>query len=142
MPRRTVELEGRGRGAPTIAYLDTEWYISTTKGEGKTKKQKWNWEEWKEPGQATQKMMLAVFLRKQVRVLISNHLSTIDGKLFLQLRGGPIGERITTVLARMVMFLFDREFTEITLRLGLPLLLNKRYVDDVNAASKRLGEED
>ena len=49
LPRRTVELEGRQRGIPTVAYLDSDWYYSTTKGEGKTKKMKWNWVEWQEP---------------------------------------------------------------------------------------------
>ena len=84
LPRRTVELEGRQRGTPTLAYLDSDWYYSTTKGEGKTKKKKWNWEEWQEPSTATRKTMLALFLREQVKVIITNHLYTMEGKIYHQ----------------------------------------------------------
>ena len=63
-------------------------------------------------------------------------LYTVNGRLFQQLHGGPIGERITTVLARMVLHQFDAEFKCTLDRLGLSLPLLKRYVDDVNSAGK------
>ena len=58
------------------------------------------------------KVMLALMLREQVRVLVSSHLYTTGGKLYHQLGGGPIGERITTILARMVMHKFDMKLME------------------------------
>ena len=121
-----------------MAYLDSSWYYSTTKGKGRTKKEKWNWEQWNEPGQVERKVMVALMLQEQVRVLVSSHLYTTGGELYHQLGGGPIGERITTVLARMVHHQFDKKFMEVTRKLKVPLLLNKRYVDDVNAASRAL----
>ena len=138
IPRRTVELEGKQKAAPTIAYLDSSWYYSSTKGKGRARKEKWNWEQWQEPGQVERKVMVALMLREQVRVLVTNHLYTTGGKLYHQLGGGPIGERITTILARMVMYQFDIRFLELTNRLKVPLLLSKRYVDDVNAAGRAL----
>ena len=133
-----MELEGRQKAAPGIAYLDTTWYISTTKGEGRVKKEKWVWDQWVEPDDDKLKTMIALMLREQVRVLISNHYYTVDGRLFHQKHGGPIGERITTVLARMVLHLFDREFLAAICRLRIPLALLKRYVDDMNGAGKKL----
>ena len=38
----------------------------------------------------------------------------------------------------MVLHKFDMKLMEVTKSLKVPLLLNKRYVDDVNAASKVL----
>ena len=82
--------------------------------------------------------MLALMMREMVKVLITEHLYTVDGKLFRQCKGGPIGERVTTVLARMVLHLFDREYKCTLNRLELSLALHQRYVDDVNAAGGKL----
>ena len=72
-------------------------------------------------------------------MIITNHLYPMEGKLYHQKNGGPIGGRITTILARMVMNIFGRRFVEVTNKLGLQLPLLKRYVDYVNGASRRLG---
>ena len=138
IPKRTVEMEGRQKGVPGIAYLDCAWYMSTTKGQGRTKKEKWFWNDWVVPGPAKKKAMLALMMREMVRVLITNHHYTVDGKLFHQCKGGPIGERITTVLARMVLHLFDNEFKGALSRLDLSLALLQRYVDDLNGAGRKL----
>ena len=138
IPRRTVQMEGRQRAAPSIAYLDSTWYWSTTRGEGRTRKDRWNWEEWVEPCNAKKKTMVALMMREMVRLLITKHHYTVDGKLFQQCDGGPIGERVTTVLARMVLHQFDSEFNSTLCRLQLSLPLLQRYVDDVNAAGGKL----
>ena len=112
--------------------------MSTTRGQGRTKKEKWFWDDWVAPGPAKKKAMLALMMREMVRVLITNHHYTVDGKLFHQCKGGPIGERITTVLARMVLHLFDNEFQGALSRLDLSLALLQRYVDDMNGAGRKL----
>ena len=70
IPKRTVEMEGRQKGVPGIAYLDCTWYMSTTKGQGRTKKEKWFWNDWVAPGPAKKKAMLALMMREMVRVVI------------------------------------------------------------------------
>ena len=71
-----VELEGRQKGAPTIAYLDSDWYTSSTKGEASRNKDKWIWEKWEEPSLAIKKRILVMLLREQVKVLVTNHIYT------------------------------------------------------------------
>ena len=138
IPRRTVEMEGRQRAVPGIAYLDSTWYWSNTRGQGRVRKEKWNWEEWTEPTPIKKKAMVALMMREMVRLLITQHHYTVNGRLFQQLNGGPIGERITTVLARMVLHQFDTEFKSTLDRLELSLPLLQRYVDDINAAGSKL----
>ena len=137
MPRRRVEVEGRTRGVVTIAYLDTDNYTSTDKGK-KSIKEKWMWEEWTPPGQQERKVMVALLLREQVKVMMTNHLYTFGGHLYRQLAGGPIGLKLTSTAARAVLGLFDKEFSSKLEELGLKLLLDKRYVDDKNMAARAI----
>ena len=49
-----------------------------------------------------------------------------------QAKGGAIGLELTGVLAQIFMVWWDREFTARVERLGIPLYMYKRYVDDIN----------
>ena len=80
MPRRRVQVEGRTRGVVTIAYLDTDHYTSTDKGK-KSTKEKWMWEEWTPPGQQEMKVLVALLLREEVKVKMTNHLYTFGVEL-------------------------------------------------------------
>ena len=86
MPKRTVELEGKSKVAVTVAYLDTDTYISSSKGK-KTKKEKWMWDEWAPPNMQKRKVMVGLFLREQVKVTMTSHLYTIGGELCGQVSG-------------------------------------------------------
>jgi hypothetical protein len=56
------------------------------------------------------------------------------GKVFRQQTGGPIGLEITGVLSRLVMLWWDRVFIGKLDKLGIVMLMYKRYVDDGNMA--------
>ena len=56
----------------------------------------------------------------------------MDGKVYKQESGGPIGLEITGVLARLVMLWWDRTFMKKMNSLKLEIWLYKRYVDDGN----------
>ena len=50
--------------------------------------------------------MIALTLMVSVKTVLSNHLYCFHNQLYRQLKGGPIGENITNVLAEMVMYEF------------------------------------
>ena len=135
LPRRAVEVEGRARGAVTIAYLDSDTYTRSEKGK-KTIEEKWLWNDWSQPGAEERKVMVALMLREQVKVMMKNHLYSFDGHLYRQVTGGSIGLLLTSTTARAVLGMFDREFKRLLSELNLGLLLQKRYVDDLNMATR------
>ena len=59
-------------------------------------------------------------------------LLPVGGKVFKQLKGGPIGLEITGVLARLVMLWWDGKFLDKLESLGVDLEFYLRYVDDSN----------
>ena len=107
LPQRTVELEGTAKGSQSVAYLDTGTYISSI-GSVKVTKDKWMWSQWEEPTGRDRKLMLALLLREQVRVMFENHLYTFGGNLYTQKDGGPIGLKLTETAARGVIGRFNR----------------------------------
>ena len=73
--------------------------------------EKWNWRgKRKEPSNLQRKKMVSRTLQIAVRKFLKNHIYQVDGKVFRQQEGGPIGLEITGVLARLVMLWWDREF--------------------------------
>ena len=69
---------------------------------------------------------------------MAKHLYTFGGKLYRQAAGGPIGLQLTLTAARAVLRLFDREYRKKLEELKLKLLLDKRYVDDMNMAAMKV----
>ena len=102
----------------------TATYTSTDKGK-KQIKEKWLWDTWTTPGRQKKKLMVALLLREQVRVMMTNHLYTFDGELYRQVAGGPIGLLLTSTAARAVLSMFDKEFKAKLHELDLKLLLQK-----------------
>ena len=74
VPTKTVELEGNSKGKVTVAFLDTDTYRSRRKGEQGMLKPKWSWEGKRRPTVAERKILVALLLREQVRVIITSHL--------------------------------------------------------------------
>ena len=133
LPVRTVVEEGAAKGKPSIAFLDCDRYRCRKKGQKDVWKPKWVWDRWRKPGKTVVKMMMAIVMREQVRVIVSNHLYTFSGRLYKQLTGGPIGLKLTTIRARIVLMKFDERFKVALSKLSLDPVLLQRYVDDVNA---------
>ena len=104
-------------------------------------REKWSWVGKVAPNKDQRKVMLALLLREQVRVIVSNHLYQYGGQLYRQARDGPIGLTLTTVLARAITQRFSRLFKNALDMLNLMLFLNKLYVDDLNAAAMPIGRE-
>ena len=88
----------------------------------------------KEPTNNQKKRMVARAMEVVVKTIISNHLYQMDGKVFRQQAGGPIGLEITGVLSRLVMLWWDQQFLGKLEKLGIVMMLYKRYVDDGNMA--------
>ena len=55
--------------------------------------------------------MLKEALRVVLTVIMKNHVYTFDGQIRKQIRGGPIGLKLTGVLAQIFMIWWDGEFT-------------------------------
>ena len=73
-------------------------------------------------------------LMSVIEIILSNHLYLFDNKVYRQAIGGPIGENITQVSAKIVMWLFVKGYRKRLCQLSLndQVLLMKIYVDDLN----------
>ena len=69
-------------------------------------KEKWIWDEWIEPNGEILQQMSALMIRELVRATLSNHVYIADGKLYLQLKGGPIGLKNNYSIGRIINVLF------------------------------------
>ena len=76
--------------------------------------------------------MLTEALRVVLTFIMKNHVYKFDGTVRKQANGGAIGLELTGGLAQIFMVWWDREFKARVERLGIPLYMYKRYVDDIN----------
>ena len=74
IPLRTVVEEGAAKGKPTIAYLDCNRYRCRKKGQKDTWKEKWKWDKWIKPDKEKMKVMMALVMREQVKMMVTSHL--------------------------------------------------------------------
>ena len=65
--------------------------------------------------------------------IMENHVYTFDNEIKLQSKGGPIGLKLTGILAQVFMVWWDGEFKRKMENVGLRLWLYKRYVDDIHS---------
>ena len=108
-----------------MAFLDSD---QDRRGE-----EKWDWTgKRKEPTNLQKKRMVARSMEIAVKTILSNHLYQMDGKVFRQQTGGHIGLEITGVLSRLVMLWWDKMFLHKLDKLGILMMIYKRYVDDGN----------
>ena len=97
--------------------------------------EKWGWGgKRREPSNLQKKRMVARSMEVVVKTILGNHLYQMDGKVYRQQGGGPIGLEITGVLSRLVMLWWDKVFLQKLERVGINLIMYKRYVDDGNLA--------
>ena len=86
------------------------------------------------------KIMLALMLREQVKVVISSHLHQYGGHLYRMLRGGPMGLTLTTVLSRALTKKFCKKFKEALDKLKLKLYLKRRLRSRRNEKNLSFGD--
>ena len=78
------------------AFLDSD--------QDKKGNKKWDWTgKRREPSNLQKRRMVARTIEIAVSTILSNHLYQMDGKVFRQQAGGPIGLEITGVLSRLVV---------------------------------------
>ena len=122
------------RKKPGLAFLDSD----KTKVKG-IEVDKWIWNETLDLDDNLRKKMVATMIGQMVKAIMNNHLYSAAGKLYRQVKGGPIGLKLTTILAECLMIIFDKRFGEKLNNVGLEPVLNKRYVDDNNISAADVG---
>ena len=90
----------------------------------------------------TQKrQLLAKAVKIAVKVVFGNHVYQLCGVLYLQLAGGPIGLRLTSIVARVVM---DKWYSLFLVKLdsaGWRLWASVKYKDDVNVVAEVMDKD-
>jgi hypothetical protein len=140
IPVRQVEVDNRQRSKPGIAYLDVDTYDRVDNGVKTKGVEKWTWKGKRSPSTLQRNKMVALVLMKTVETLLENHIYCFDGQIYRQREGGPIGDRLTTVLARLIMRRFAEEYKAklIDLKIYSSVKMLKIYVDDLNCATRCL----
>ena len=88
----------------------------------------------RQPDERARRIMLREALRVVLTVIMKNHLYTFDNEIRKQTKGGPIGLKLTGVLAQIFMMWWDKEFAARLDEMSVVVRMNKRYVDDINLA--------
>ena len=84
------------------------WFIAKGPGDVEEEHEQWKWPPVVLSGQV-KKEIEAECLKIFIAVFFRTHMYTFGGKMYRQLKGGPIGPRCTCALARCVMNVFDRK---------------------------------
>ena len=104
-------------------------------GEGPLGKEEDDEDKWvfpnMEPTDHQVKLLLAACLGVAVETVFTLHTYRFGGHIWQQLSGGPIGLRLTAVVARLRMARWMRELKETLGENGVEILLAGFYVDDV-----------
>ena len=73
-------------------------------------------EQWEFPKtrltQSEKRLLIATIVRLATEGMFKYHFYGFGGRIFQQMKGGPIGLRGTCTLARLVMQIFDRRWAE------------------------------
>ena len=123
IPIRSLDLVG-SRLKVKLSYLDSD---SATKG-----LDKWTWRQNWDPTPAQQRRLMAVYLGKLSKWIMTNHIYQFDGQMYLQLLGAPIGLQISVNIARLVMISWDKSMRRKLVENNIRCEMLLRYVDDVN----------
>ena len=89
----------------------------------------WQFPE-KEPTEAEKRELVARLGEIGLRAVFENFMYTFAGESFLQLKGGPIGARVTMAAARLVMNDYSEQYRIILEKAKLEIYLLNGYVDD------------
>ena len=92
---------------------------------------------WDFPGELTptaKRQLLGKVLEVAVRTTFSKHIYLFNNRLFQQQKGGPLGLRLTGVVACLVMDTWSTMFLRTLANSKLVVYLFRKYVDDINLA--------
>ena len=73
---------------------------------------------------------MATVIELAPEAMFSNHFYGFGGLKFRQMEGEPIGLRGTCTIARLIMQIFDKKWTNLVEKEGIELTLYMRYMDD------------
>ena len=98
------------------------------------KEKRWKiWEEpEREPSEEEKRMMMKESLKIALELIMNNHTYKFEDVIRRQKEGGAIGIDLTGEMARIFMCWWDRQIIEKLNKVGIKVLLYKRYVDDIN----------
>ena len=91
------------------------------------------------PDEQVQRVMLKEALKIVLGVIMKNHIYNFNDELRKQKEGGAIGVDLTGELAKVFMCWWDKEMLKHLEESGIEPKLYKRYVDDINIATKGIG---
>ena len=85
----------------------------------------------REPTQAEKKKLISAAVEISIKASFKNHIYCFGGKVYKQLKGGPIGSRLTMAVARVVMAIFGRLVRQSLLTASIEIFFDTVYVDDL-----------
>ena len=100
-----------------------------------TDDRRWEWSNEREPSEDEVRKLFTIMIKDVVSFIMRNHVYTFDKKVYKQAKGGPIGLRLTGVLAKLIIIEFGRRWKRTITELGIWVPLDGIYVDDHNIAT-------
>ena len=88
--------------------------------------------------QTTKSKLMGLAMELAVNFFFKNFCYTFGGKKFIQLKGGPIGARLTMAVARIVMQAWKDKFDIILKNSNIEEILSGLYVDDGRSFHRKL----
>ena len=92
------------------------------------------------PTYLQRRKMISLAIEVGIKACMKGHMYQIDGKIYLQSDGGPIGLELSGALARVTMLLWDRQLLrrldKASANTSWDLYAYLRYVDDGNCAGE------
>ena len=82
------------------------------------------------------KRMVTECIKIALNTLLQNHVYIFDGELRKQKKGGPIGVKLTGIVAKIFMSWWSKQFSDKLKSLDIEQMLHKCYVDDINFGIK------
>ena len=98
------------------------------------KEKRWKiWEEAeREPTEIEKRQMMKESLKIAMETIMNNRTYKFEDVTRKQGEGGAIGSDLTGEMARIFMCWWDRQIIEKSNKVGIKVLLYRRYVDDIN----------
>ena len=77
-----------------------------------------------------ERMLIATAVQIGVIAVMNTHQYSLNGKVFLQRAGGPMGRRATCVIARVVMHTWDTRWLDKLEENGIEIKTGVMYMND------------
>ena len=104
-------------------------------GEDPLNKDTGNQDQWEFPPMGNglteqeKKLVMAKVMKTAVLAIFKTHTYSIAERFYLQQKGGPIGLRLTSCVARLVMLWCDDKLIEAMERMNIKTIAGARYMD-------------